>query len=405
VSNKISISIYPNSEVRAILGRETTGQRVRGCGDEDDPDGDRPESGMAGDSPLDITSKLSGGGLPGFGGVPRPTKFGNNARRTISRCAGVFEVDGLPPDEFLLLTGTIPGGTPESFEAVARWSSWIVKAVKTWISDRGVASAYSIYVWEFQKRGALHIHYCIHCADVQKKVQLMAGWKKKWTEIMDAVSERSGTDVWARKKGGTWATNKAAIQADAQVIRKSVGAYLSKYLSKNAPTNEVKSQESRRFYGPVRWWGVSRPLLKRCSELTEKFTIESISHSAIRYLKEKVFDIMNWSENKVFSYWDKAHSTNVLLTYSPEECQRIYSYLKRDLCKIRTATLPAFMTASETANSLPPSVNSKKQGKGLLRDFPGPTQKATTSPYLQLSWLVTPQTWSAFQSGQSALLA
>jgi hypothetical protein len=317
----------------------------------------------------------------------------------------VFEADGLPPDEFLLLTGTIPGGTPESFEAVARWSSWIVKAVKTWISDRGVAAAYSMYVWEFQKRGALHIHYCLHCADVQKKVQLMADWKKKWTEIMDAVSDRSGTDVWARKNGGTWATNKAVIQADGQVIRKSVGAYLSKYLAKNAPTNEAKPWEVRRFYGPVRWWGVSRPLLKRCSELTEKFTIESISHTAIRYLKEKVFEIMNWSENKVFSYWDKAYSTNVLLTYSPEECQRIYSYLKRDLCKARTVALPASTTALETASSPPLSVNLKKQDRGLLSDCLGQTKKTTTSPYLQLSWLEMPQTWSAFQSEQSALLA
>jgi hypothetical protein len=337
--------------------------------------------------------------------LPRPTKFGNNARRTISRCAGVFDQDKIPPGEFLFLTGTIPGSTPEAFEAMARWSSWVVKSIKTWISDKGVRSAYSLYVWEFQKRGALHIHYCLHCPEGEKRDQILKEWKAKWVEIIDGVTTRAGTDLWARKGGRTWVTNKQVIQADAQAVKKSVGAYLSKYLSKNAPTNGVKPWEKRQFHGPTRWWGVSRPLLKRCQELTEKFTIEAIPHKAIRRLKEKVFSIMDWSENKVFSYWDKAYSTNVLLTYSPEECQRIYSYLKRDLCRTRIATQPVSTTASGTVNSPPPLVNSKKQDRELLNGCLGPIQKATTSPYLQLSLLETPQTWNASQKGRSALLA
>lgn len=331
MSNKISISIYPNNEIRAIVGRESShrSQRDSDIASVDDCDGYDPD--VAGDVPLDITSKLSESAVPGFGGLPRPTKFGNNARRTISRCAGVFEVDKLFPDEFLLLTGTIPGSTPQSFEAVARWSSWIVKTIKTWISDQGVESAYSIYVWEFQRRGALHIHYCIHCPDVMRKVGLMRGWKKRWTEIIDSVSEKSGVDVWAKKRGGTWATNKQVIQADAQVIRKSVGAYLSKYLSKNAPTNDVKPWQDRRFHGPVRYWGCSRPLLKRCQELTENFTVEAIAHKDIRALESLTEEIMNASENKVYSYRDKAWSTRVLLTYSPESAHSIFSYLKREI--------------------------------------------------------------------------
>jgi hypothetical protein len=234
---------------------------------------------------------------------------------------------------------------------------------------------------------------------VTKKVGLLRGWKEKWTEIIDGVCLRSGVDVWARKKGGTWATNKTILQADAQVIRRSVGAYLSKYLSKNAPTNEVKAWESKRFHGPVRWWGASRPLLKRCRELTEKFEVEAIAHSAVRYLKEKVFDIMNWSENKVRSYWDKAGSTNVLLTYSPENCQMIFSYLKRDLCKARTAILNVFTTASETGNSQQDSNSLTAPDRGLSSDCHGQKQRATTCHYSQPFLWETPATWSVYQSG------
>lgn len=379
----ITCSVYPNNEVRTIVSRERGGLDYW----ESESQADRSPGSLGPTEepsiPLDITSKLSGSAVPGFGGLPRPTKFGNNARRTISRCAGVFDTDRLFPDEFLLLTGTIPGSTPGAFEAIARWSSWIVKTIKTWISDRGVEAAYSIYVWEFQRRGALHIHYCVHCPDVMKKVGLMKTWKKRWTEIIDTVSEKSGVDVWGRSRGGTWATNKEVIQADAQVIRKSVGSYLSKYLSKNAPTSDVKPWEARRFYGPVRWWGVSRPLLKRCRELTETFKRECISHEAVRYLKEKVLDILNWSENKVFSYWDKAHSTNVLLTYSPENCQYIYSYLWRDLCNHRTAPLSASTTALEMDNSVRRTIDSRRRDSGRLRDCRGPTPNKTTCLSLQ----------------------
>lgn len=392
--NRISISIYPNNEVRAIVGRESTSSSKRGNSVADFCRDDESVGVEQRDRPLDITSKLSGAQRPGFGGLPRPTKFGNNARRTISRCAGVFEVDRLFPDEFLLLTGTIPGSTPQAFEAVSRWSSWVVKTIKTWISDKGVESAYSLYVWEFQKRGALHIHYSIHCPDVPKKVELMRGWKQFWTGVIDGVSERSGVDVWEKKRGGTWATNKQVIQADAQVIRRSVGAYLSKYLSKNAPTNKANPWENQRFHGPVRWWGCSRPLLKRCRELTENFKVECISHSAIRDLKEKVIDIMDWSENKLHSYWDKARSTNVLVTYSPEECQTIFSYLKRDICRPRIAIQPAFTMPSGTDNSAKHLADLKKLDSGQSKDCRGPSQNRTTCLYWQPCLWGTPARWS-----------
>lgn len=368
---EIKIQLYPNSEVRATF---FPSPGVRGYWEEGAERGSavaQEKQKKESEVPLDITLKLSEAKKPGFGGIPRATKFGNNGRRTISRCAGVFDTDGIPPEEFLLLTGTIPGSTDEAFEAVARWSSWAVKTIKTWVSDRGVRDAYSMYVWEFQKRGALHIHYCVHIADLALRGKILGEWKKRWTDIIDEICSKSGCDVWGRGNGKTWATNKGVIQADAQVIRKSVGAYLSKYLSKNAPTNEAKPLQGQRFYGPVRWWGCSRPLLKRCRELSEEFRVECVGVGAIRYLKEKVFEIMNWSESRVHSYWDKVRSTNVLLTYSKEECQSIFSYLKRDLFKWQTAPGSHYWNHCQASNTLRDSLVLSQQGSDSSKSVLG----------------------------------
>lgn len=371
MSSTIRIALYPNSEVRATIGRERAGGDRRGNSVRDFCRDDAPTPTPERVAPLDITSKLSGVERPGFGGLPRPTKFGNNARRTISRCAGVFTLDGIPPGQFLFLTGTIPGSTAPAFEAVARWSSWIVKTIKTWLSDRGALGAYSIYVWEFQRRGALHIHYCVQVEDPLIRERVLREWRDRWASILDGVSERASVDVWARKSGGTWATNKRVVQADAQIVEKSVGAYLSKYLSKSAPTNQSKGGEEQTFHGPVRWWGAARSLLKRCRELTESFEVEGISHLAIRYSRERVHEILNWSENRVFSYWDKSRSTNVLLTYSPDECQTIYNHLKRDIFRWRRAPSNPSSNPCLTSVMPPDLCDWGQQGSNSSKSAPG----------------------------------
>lgn len=326
----LRILYYPNNEIRAILRRESSVS----CDGDDRPegpvcDGNGDEPGST-PIPLDITSKLSVAEMPGFGGVPRATKFGVNGRRTISRCAGAIEREGIKNEELVFLTGTIPGSTEEAFDAVARYSSWAVKAVKTWLSDLGVKSNYSMYVWEFQKRGALHLHYCVHVPDPLVRSKVLKGWKDRWMGCIDYISKRAGVDCWRRGKGFTWATNKQVIQADAQVVRKSVGSYLSKYLSKFQGRIRRRKRSSSPWLCPVRWWGCSRPLLALMRSLSFEFERLSIPNGDRGRVLEEVFAIINWSENRVYSYRDLAGSTDVLLTYSPENCDTIFNYLKRD---------------------------------------------------------------------------
>jgi hypothetical protein len=339
---KLKIAVYPNNELRATFYHERrtkdeSTDSENGLGDSDDDAGHRDSI------PLDITSKLySPSERPGFGGMPKPTKFGNAARRTLSRAAGVFERDNIPRGECLFLTGTIPGSSMDSFDAVAHWSSWIVQQIKIWINNQGVIGNYSMYVWEFQKRGALHIHYFVHVPDELARQKIMWKWAIKWAALITEVGKKFGCDTWEKRDGSSWSEFPGIIQAPAQFVKKSVGAYLSKYLSKNAPSPHQRNDGNDMFLGPVRWWGVSRPLLKRLNELTETFEVEGLTEDGRRTISAQVAEEFRCSGNEVHSYWDKGFNALTILTYSPKWCQNIYNRLWRDLYGPKLAQLTRF---------------------------------------------------------------
>jgi len=339
---KLKFSAYPNNELRATFYHERgtkaePADGENGLGARDDVHEHR------GPVTLDITSKLDPSTeRPGFGGMPKATRFGNAARRTLSRAAGVLERDKVPPAECLFLTGTIPGSTLDAFDAVACWSSWILHEVKKWINRQGVVGNLSMYVWEFQSRGALHLHYFVHVPAEAARTRMLWKWSIKWASLVNEVGVKFGCDIWERADGTSWSHFHGVIQAPAQFVKKSVGAYLSKYLSKNAPKNEQKGGRSDVFLGPVRWWGVSRPLLQRLSELTDTFEIDGLTESTFRRVAAVVEESMSRSEGKVHSYWDKGFNARTILTFSPELCDDIYQELWRELYAPKLAQLARF---------------------------------------------------------------
>jgi len=344
---KLKLSVYPNNELRATFYHER-GSKVESADGEDGLGSRDDVCRCRGPVTLDITSKLDPGTeRPGFGGVPRSTRFGNKARRTLSRAAGVLERDGVPPEECLFLTGTIPGSTSDAFDAVACWSSWMLHSVKKWINRQGVAGNLSMYVWEFQSRGALHLHYFVHVPVEAVRTRILWQWSIKWASLINEVGIKFGCDIWERADGTSWSHFHGVIQAPAQFVKKSVGAYLSKYLSKNAPKNEQKSGKSDAFLGPVRWWGVSRPLLQRLAELTDTFEVDGLTESTFRRVAAVVEESMSRSEGRVHSYWDKGFNAKTILTFSPELCDDIYQELWRELYAPKLAQLARFRRLAE----------------------------------------------------------
>lgn len=261
---RIAVKYYAGGEVRvttSLFSVKSPAGDVVLSPTGDNPQGVAPPEGGEGGGPplLDYSSELETTGrvgVSGHGFLPvRVTKFGNEAKRTIQRCARALDGVVENPGDILFLTGTLPGSGQEQFMAMAQWSSWIVHRLKAWIA-KYVPGKYDFYCWELQKRGALHLHYAVHCPDEELSERILAAFKAQWIRLLDHVSERSGVDLYRNDvRGFSHASNKNVVQAKAERVVKGVGNYLGKYLSKSTQGGSDKG-----VFAPCRWWGVSRPL-------------------------------------------------------------------------------------------------------------------------------------------------
>lgn len=317
---------YPNNELRVVICPDVPlgKSREQEAGAAENRPIAAPGSTLVIRSELKTQGQKGGGcaspsGLPpGYGGHPRPTAFGNNARRTILRCGGALEKFGADPSEVAFLTGTLPGSTAAAMRALQDWSSYAVNLLKAKISKLGIHDSLSFYVWELQARGALHIHYAVHVPDRVLMSKLICEFKKMWTQIVDAICEKSGIDLWERKDGGSWKIQKEVIRADAQVCRKSPGAYMAKYVSKDSFAPKYINDKNAEFLGPTRWWGCSRPLIKLMNSMTLKTEKVGISWYRIKYIREELLSVLDGLSAKIKTYTDKAKTSEVFVSYDSE---------------------------------------------------------------------------------------
>jgi len=255
--------------------------------------------------------------------LPRPQPFSTYGRRQILRAGGALERRA-PHKECLFLTVTLPGSTTEAMGAIARYSGMAVKLLHDWIGNH-ISSKLSLYTWELQKRGALHLHYVVHCPDSSRGEWLIAHLREEWCRILDAISTKSGVDLYATTKGFSWQEQKGVVRVDAQWCEKSVAAYLSKYVSKASKTNRTLTNNS---YYPSRWYGVSRPLLALLRAMTQTVSIDSITSSkAWAMYEDCLSSLQSWSI-RCYEYMHTVGGGKTIVSYSNEnEQESIWNFI------------------------------------------------------------------------------
>jgi hypothetical protein len=172
------------------------------------------------------------------------------ARHRIMHLASMMSKEGR--DRTVFLTGTLPGSTDEAIAAFNSEAGYVRKIVQTYLprySGIDSSSLDYLYVWEHQKRGALHMHMAVRCETIRDAQVVLFAWQKVWREALVLTAKRTGVDIFAREKGGTWRDSPEIWQVDSQTVKKDVGRYLSKYLSKGG--------DGACHGFPPRWWGAS----------------------------------------------------------------------------------------------------------------------------------------------------
>ena len=195
--------------------------------------------------------------------VRADTVFTKLAKRSLQRIGGAVDRE-FEPSESLFLTATFPAASQVAAAAIATYAPYFVDRLKSWLYYRSPGCPW-FYVWEFQKRGVLHLHMCVSIRESGAREYIRTNFKAECARLIDAIAQKSGVNVWMGAKGMDWSRAKERLQSYAQPVEKSVGRYLAKYCSKSFA-------QYGKFPGPKRWWGASssaRELLRKHSGSTE----------------------------------------------------------------------------------------------------------------------------------------
>ena len=247
--------------------------------------------------------------------LPRPKQFTRLARQTLLDAGGALDKMGYSPSEFFFFTGTLPGSTDASKEMIARYSREFVNGLKDSLRNRGIDITFN--TWEWQKRGALHLHLVAHAPN--ESPQEFADYlESRWYDLIDLVSLKSGVSLWERAPNlpgdRFWNRNSPQLKgvcATTVQCEKSVAAYLSKYVGKGSvdsgsiPDKLFVSKVKSLFY-PSSWWSISNHLRLLIQNFTASLTVRIPTPEALGQ-----FD--DWSE--FFS----SLSSLVLDKFSPKD--------------------------------------------------------------------------------------
>lgn len=242
------LQLYPNNEIRLLQGSGNNPSRI-----------DERRDSRKSSPPLVIPSQPS---QPKSRKDLRRHPLRNKARHKILHLGGLF--DHADKDRQLFLTGTLPGSSDASLEAFTGLAPYVSKLVQTYLPRAIGLSAKELrylWVWELQKRGALHVHIAIELPSVELARELKAAWHGVWVQVLKAASEKADCDLFERRYGGSWAERSDIWKTDAGFVRKSIGRYISKYQGKGS-----KGEER---YFPPRWYGASSRLRKDLKEFLE----------------------------------------------------------------------------------------------------------------------------------------
>lgn len=228
--------------------------------------------------PLDITQKLQralesfAGNLFGFACLKalvtkmivfgqfckhKIKRFGNVQAQKIHECGAAMEMNLQDPSFCHVTTLTLPANNHAAFECLAAYSGYAVNRLFQPIRRDYADCNKWFFVWEYQKRGALHLHIAHYhpCKIIGAEI----GQKliETWHKILCDISDNSGIWLLSDRCKNDYEL-KSWYQHLSQPMRKSVAGYFSKYAAK-ANQNEENNyiRKFSEMYPPSRFWGSS----------------------------------------------------------------------------------------------------------------------------------------------------
>jgi hypothetical protein len=186
-----------------------------------------------------------------------------------------------------------------------------------------------LWVWEWQKRGALHWHCVLEVPDRKSRDVVMEGFKPLWIRVIHGIGKRAAIDMAADGRGGTHEGNYGVWQDRAEIARKRPDRYLAKYVSKG-------KGEGKGFF-PTRWYGINRRLHQQLKD--ETIHLETHASNAERHILQEsdlnLIDTLMSAAYLARHFPDKVGQGYNFVVYLEDEpmneAKRIFGDIKRTM--------------------------------------------------------------------------
>lgn len=220
----------------------------------------------------------------GWGIAPVPRAFTGKQARLLKEGGAVLESLGRENIRFVTLT--LSGSTREAMEALEAYNAYAANLFNQYLR-RHLNPAIYEYCWEYQARGALHLHYAIYVPKGLEHKFTEDAIRDVWRAILIKISFKSQTDLFAIEGGGTWRYVPHMPRVDVQVCNKSVGGYMAKYTKRARMT-------SKRAHGPAQWSNVSKALRQLIEQHRQSVTVTVST-------KEEAIELIEKATSRVFA--------------------------------------------------------------------------------------------------------
>ena len=156
---------------------------------------------------------------------------------------------------------TLPANHEKAFVALSKNTYFATNRIFDYLRKQYRGEISWFYVWEYQKRGALHLHLAVHHRASLLLPTICSDIKRAWVRILQDIGEMENTCMFTDK------SMKKCVMPDkwqmhSDQICKGVGAYFSKYAGKEGSKQSWYCQK----YPISRFWGSSKQIKKVISE-------------------------------------------------------------------------------------------------------------------------------------------
>lgn len=234
----------------------------------------------------------------GYGASPLPRNFSAKSGQKIRESGAVIDLlTRGNPSMCRVVTLTLPSSGHEAFQAISDWSGYATNRLFQTIRDKSNGCNYWFYVWEHQKRGALHLHICLYHQNKRMGESLGDELVSLWRDILCSISKFSGVDL-LHSKGFRRRVESHEMQNLNQEMYKGCGAYFSKYASKCAGRDiegfdNGVNERNRLRYPVSAYWGSSQAVKRLVRENSLSFKFEGLDGTESETARGEAYELLS----------------------------------------------------------------------------------------------------------------